>query len=169
MKKIIIACFLFILTFTSITLAHKPYRPLARYKACLSNIRVIQGAVEMYNMDSPLMLKDLNENSIDLLLKGNYLKSEPSKPDYSCKYSSKGDLSEDGEVYCEYHGGLDRNKIRPSSIVEQEIEEYLEKERKKRIITNTFYGFLGLLFLFGIYRFFILICRPKEKRIIDKN
>lgn len=162
MKKIIIVCFLFILTFTSIALAYKPYRPLARYKACLSNIRVIQGAVEMYNMDSPLMLKDLNENSIDSLLKGNYLKSEPSKPDYSCKYSSKGDLSEDGEVYCEYHGGLDRNKIRPSSIVEQEIEEYL-------VITNTFYGFLGLLFLFGIYRFFILICRPKEKRIIDKN
>ncbi len=169
MKKIIILCFLYLLTLTSIALAYKPYRPLSRYKACLSNIHVIQGAVEMYNMDSPLMLKDLNEKSLDNLVNGHYLKQVPMGPDYSCKYSSKGDLSEDGEVYCEYHGGLDRNKIRPSSIVEQEIEEYLDGERKKRIITNIFYSILVLLILYCIYRFFRFICPPKEKRIIDKN
>ena len=66
-------------------------RASARDKACFSNIRVIQGAVEMYNMDvdGDSMMRNLD---IDILIKEKYLKSEPSHPETSCKYIAFGDL-----------------------------------------------------------------------------
>ena len=84
--------------------AYKPYRPSARQKACFSNIRVIQGAVEMYNMDNDTMMKELN---IDDLIKGHYLKEKPYHPETSCKYENKGELDDDGFVFCTYHGDIE--------------------------------------------------------------
>ena len=75
--------------------------PFARDKACLSNIRVIQGAVEMYNMDVATMMRTLD---MDILIEGNYLKEEPSHPEISCEYSNVGDLGSYGFVICKYHG-----------------------------------------------------------------
>lgn len=72
----------------------------ARTKACWSNIRVIQGAVEMYNMDVASMATTLD---IPELIKGKYLKSEPIRPEKDCYYDSFGDLSKDGFVYCTRH------------------------------------------------------------------
>ncbi len=85
----------------------KPYyvrcsRGSARDKACYSNIRVIQGAVEMYNMDSSIMMDNLD---IDILKDGRYLKEKPVLPEVSCAYFGN-DLSKDGYVYCGYHGDL---------------------------------------------------------------
>ncbi len=90
-------------------------RPSARQKACFSNIRVIQGAVEMYNMDSSTMMKELDLN---LLINGNgssdikYLKYHPTKPEVSCSYISIGDLSDDGVIACEYHGDIEQKYIK---------------------------------------------------------
>lgn len=163
MKKIIILCFLFILTLTSVASAYKPDRPTMRYKACLSNIRVIQGAVEMYNMNSSTPINHLNDNSIDTLLKNNYLKIVPSKPESSCEYVSNGNLSEQGVVYCKYHGGVDENKIKPSPEYIKVLEEYLAAQRQIKLITYTFYSFIGLFILYCFYRFFIFLFPPKEK------
>ena len=81
----------------------KKARASARQKACYSNIRVIQGAVEMYNMDVSSMMSGL---SISTLISGNYLKSDPSKPETSCSY--KGDnLDGNGSVYCSWHGDVE--------------------------------------------------------------
>ena len=75
-------------------------RVSVRDKACFSNQRVIQGAVEMYNMDSEVKMDNLD---INLLIKGKYL-MQPTKPESSCEYSNIGDLSDDGFVFCKYHG-----------------------------------------------------------------
>lgn len=78
----------------------KKARESAREKACYSNIRVILGAVEMYNMDNTAMMDSLAVNS---LVSGHYLKSEPSKPEKDCTYLGNN-LSGDGYVYCNIHG-----------------------------------------------------------------
>ena len=80
----------------------KKARASARQKACYSNIRVIQGAVEMYNMDSAQMMNTL---SIGDLKAGHYLKEEPVKPETQCSYQGTG-LENDGSVYCSFHGDL---------------------------------------------------------------
>ena len=77
-------------------------RVSVRDKACFSNQRVIQGAVEMYNMDSKVKMDNLD---INLLIKGKYL-MQPTKPESSCEYSNIGDLSDDGFVFCKYHGDV---------------------------------------------------------------
>ena len=94
-------------------------RPSARDKACLSNLRILQGAIEMYNMDNKTMIQELTEETMTTALKG-YLKPL-GKPDSNCDYKSKGDLSNDGIVYCVYHGD-------PNSILQC---KFFEKDRKR--------------------------------------
>ena len=81
----------------------KDARTSARQKACFSNQRVLQGAVEMYNMDVPEknMMRKLE---ISPLVSMHYLKDYPSKPEPQCNYESSGDLTENGYVYCTFHG-----------------------------------------------------------------
>lgn len=71
-----------------------------RYKACFANQRVLQGAVEVYNMDSKIMMKDFD---IYPLLNGHYIKDIPKKPDEECKYVGHN-LDGEGYVYSIYHG-----------------------------------------------------------------
>ncbi len=71
----------------------------SRQKACYSNIRVIQGAVEMYNMDTTPMMDDLNMTT---LIKGGYIRGEIKcpEPQIKVKYTNIGKLSNTGEVSC---------------------------------------------------------------------
>lgn len=88
----------------------KQVATVARAKACASNIRVLTGAVEMYNMDHLEMMKKLDINKlINSSPSGfTYLKAEPSKPEPECKYVSEGDLSSvNGFIKCEKHGTLE--------------------------------------------------------------
>lgn len=82
-------------------------REQSRHKACYANIRVIQGAVEMYNMDNEQMMSSLN---LDKLVKGKYLKSHVSAPEQGCRYESRGDLSAGGYVYCRLHGAVETDE-----------------------------------------------------------
>lgn len=81
----------------------KAARTSARQKACFANQRVLQGAVEMYNMDVPAdnMMKKLE---ISQLVSAHYLKDYPSMPEPQCNYEASGDLTKDGYVYCTFHG-----------------------------------------------------------------
>ncbi len=82
----------------------------SRKRMCFSNIRVLNGAVEMYNMDNLTMIKELNNNNIKTLVDLRYLREEPIPPmDQKCIYTSKGDISKDGLIYCVYHGSLDQS------------------------------------------------------------
>ena len=72
----------------------------ARQKACYSNIRVLQSAVELYNMDVPgkNMMKSLN---IEKLIRQGYLKEKPSCPENSSnEYVSLNNLSDNGMISC---------------------------------------------------------------------
>ena len=83
-------------------------RRSSRDKACFSNIRVIQGAIEMYNMDVSTMMEELNPKTMDILVKEKYLKSYPTPPETSkCEYQSIGDLTDAGIIFCKYHGDIE--------------------------------------------------------------
>ena len=84
----------------------KKARASARQKACYSNIRVIQGAVEMYNMDVSTMMTSLDQS---ILISGKYIKAKDPlicpETSRSGKYGGSS-LTDDGEITCSYHGGL---------------------------------------------------------------
>lgn len=82
-------------------------RVQARGKACMANMRVLQGAVEMYNMDTPNTMSILTENEIQLLVDAKYLKSAPVHPETDCCYGTKGDLTKDGVIVCAKHGSVE--------------------------------------------------------------
>lgn len=83
----------------------------ARKKACCANMRVIQGAIELYNMDhTDKMITQLDPAAIGpdgMLITEKYLKAAIPKPDPQCSYSSEGDLTGDGVIRCGFHGTVD--------------------------------------------------------------
>ena len=88
----------------------KKARASARQKACYSNIRVLQGAVEMYNMDNSAMLTKMDDSTQNVLIKQKYIKAPaplvcPETSQNNPKYGGS-DLTENGEITCSYHGGL---------------------------------------------------------------
>ncbi len=103
----------------------------ARIKSCYSNIRVLQGAVEMYNMDVNTMMSSLNQS---ILIEMHYIKanSELVCPETSKHGTYSGEhLTDDGEIICSYHGGLiaegqyDKEKPSLSERRRAEIQKYL--------------------------------------------
>ncbi|PKL45508.1 MAG: hypothetical protein CVV41_00495 [Candidatus Riflebacteria bacterium HGW-Riflebacteria-1] len=86
------------------------YSGNARQKACMANMRVIMGAVEMYNMDSNQMMHIVDSEALDRLVQGKYLKSPIIGAEKNCTYSSIGDISQDGQVACSVHGTIDSPK-----------------------------------------------------------
>ena len=104
----------------------------SKQKACYSNIRIIQGALEMYNMDVDTMMSTLDQR---ILIEEKYMKSthELECPETSIGGTYSGEnLTEDGEIICSYHGGL----IAPgpfdngTTIKGKKTREQIEKERK---------------------------------------
>ncbi|PKL45674.1 MAG: hypothetical protein CVV41_01350 [Candidatus Riflebacteria bacterium HGW-Riflebacteria-1] len=102
-------------------------REQARDKACMANIRVLTGAVEMYNMDKTPMMTNLN---MELLIKNHFLKSPIIGAEKDCRYVASGNLNEDGQIYCQLHGNLEGQ--RPS-------------ETKARTMASADYGAKSML------------------------
>ncbi|MDD3147744.1 MAG: VWA domain-containing protein, partial [Candidatus Riflebacteria bacterium] len=94
-------------------------REQAREKACYANMRVLLGAVEMYNMDNTSQLDVLTENEIPLLVEGKYLKSMVVRPEAGCSYGTVGDLRGKGTLVCALHGTVED---------EQSMQEMLSAE-----------------------------------------
>lgn len=67
-------------------------------RVCRSNQRVIQGALQMYNMDNAALMEKLD---LDLLREKNYLRMIPECPRQAAYY-----LNKDGTVRCPVHGDL---------------------------------------------------------------
>lgn len=82
-------------------------REQAREKGCYANMRVILGAVEMYNMDHTTMMESVTMTS---LVSGKYLKSEITKPEAGCSYTAAGNLADNGLVQCGIHGTIEGNE-----------------------------------------------------------
>lgn len=83
------------------------YRGQAREKACYANMRILLGAIEMYNMDNAVMLKSVLDDTEQRLISAKYLKSKLSKPESGCAYSSTGDLTSFGKIKCDIHGTVE--------------------------------------------------------------
>lgn len=87
-----------------------------REKACYANMRVLLGAVEMYNMDNTVMVNYMDDKVIDRMVKGKYLRSALRKPDVGCDYLNDGDLAKTGLIYCKVHGTVEGPPHPPPSI-----------------------------------------------------
>ncbi|MBF0405848.1 MAG: VWA domain-containing protein [Candidatus Riflebacteria bacterium] len=82
-------------------------REQARGKACYANMRVLLGAVEMYNMDNPVFITKIDEEAMKNLSCG-YLKGPLNKPENKCGYYSAGDLTKpEGRIACALHGTVE--------------------------------------------------------------
>lgn len=108
-------------------------RASARRKTCFSNMRVLQGAVEMYNMDSYKMMKTLDT---DLLVKSKYLKEKPVFPEPDCLYLTEGDLTENGKIYCKHHGVV-LNSEEERKLSQKEKSEELKGQLMKYFLLLT--------------------------------
>ena len=105
-ELIIVIAIIGILAAMATPTCHRGGRRSSRMKSCFSNQRILQGAVEMYNMDVKTedMMHYLDQ---ELLVQGKYLKKKlENEPERSCFYLSRGDLAEDGFIYCDYHGDI---------------------------------------------------------------
>ena len=69
-------------------------------KACWNNLRFLNGAVEMYNMDNKVMMENFDFKS---LFNGGYIKEEFSFPSRYCYYTNFDNLTENGFVCCNKH------------------------------------------------------------------
>lgn len=89
-------------------------RQQARQKACQANMRVILGAIEMYNMDNSAGLPALKDDDVTsdggTLVSAKYLRAPITRPEAACSYTSTGDMLSDGQVSCDQHGTIESPK-----------------------------------------------------------
>ena len=126
---------------------------------CFRNLSLLQTSVDNYNMDNSTMIDNLDSNVIKLLIEKKYLKEEPGHPKVECEYLGKN-LSNDGVVYCKYHGSLGFNLetgrgISPGS-------EYLNKLKGERL-EKKFFEFLPYVIGFGVAVVFLFQFILKRK------
>jgi len=136
-------------------------REQSREKACYANIRVLLGAVEMYNMDNQTMLHMIDDQVIEGLKQSNYLKGAISKPETNCTYLNAGDLTGQGRIYCAIHGCVEAPD--PTNIPHVNFQDGTPWETR---VWNTFLNpLLSLainipLFLLGLWFTWKLITLP---------
>ncbi len=106
-------------------------------KACYTRIRILQGAIEMYNMDSDTMIS--TTLNLEELQKGNYIKDindfkAPYTPEPYCSYSISGDFTDDGQVLCNYHGTVDDTV--PVKDNEEPYASMIAKDKYNKLIED---------------------------------
>ena len=132
-------------------------------KKCFSNIRVIQGAVEIYNMDKSVPIRNLDDGVLKILINNKYLKEVSSTNCDECKYISNGDLSRDGVIFCKCHGSLDGKIL---------MAENSGKTDKQIEFLGNLYNFGGIAIIAFILCFFIgcimlFFYKPGKEETID--
>lgn len=89
-------------------------RQQARQKACQSNMRVILGAIEMYNMDNSDGLTELKDDYVTsdggILVSAKYLRAPITRPEAGCSYVNTGDMLSNGQISCNQHGTIESPK-----------------------------------------------------------
>jgi competence protein ComGC len=128
----------------------------SREKSCFYNIRIIAGAVEMYNMDHSNMMDTLN---LELLQKEGYLKVSLNKPELDCDYYIKEDNSEnDVVVCCKRHGNL----IEANEKIKKERESLFYKICKpfKEAYETGYFG--GIIYFLFIVLIRWLVKKPED-------
>ncbi|NLI79145.1 MAG: hypothetical protein GX442_22220 [Candidatus Riflebacteria bacterium] len=93
-------------------------RDQARQKACMANLRLILGAVEMYNMDATGALRLTTLETTDVasggwLVTAGWLKSPIVPPTPQCDYRGT-DLAGLASLSCAFHGSLEHPRPPPA-------------------------------------------------------
>ena len=98
-----------------------------KQKACFSNQRVLQGAIEMYNMDNSVMIEtalpggDYTDFE-ELLIREKYLKDYLELPTDECSYGFI-DIVGTGTVFCKKHGTIE-SKVDEKPIIPEYDTSY---------------------------------------------
>ena len=103
--ELVIAIFILAILFSMAQPNVRRSSPRSRQKACYSNIRVLTGATEMYNMDvkEENLMKSLD---IEPLINNKYLKEKPIPTEVSCRYLSTYNDKDGLYIWCDYHGDI---------------------------------------------------------------
>lgn len=130
-------------------LASRAYNPA---RACFSNLKTIEGAVELYIMENS---SDIN--SLDDLVKNGYLKVKPvcySRHDTKDSYSfsmpiNKSNLSQFFKIVkCTNHGLYLTDK----KLFEKEVDTAIEYRRERRNFFLTISAVLSILILWQLIK-----------------
>ena len=113
-------------------------------KACFENIRSINGAIERYDLDVPTqeLVKSFDKEVKEKLIDKKYLSPTMSIPTERCEYASEGDLSDDGILYCKFHGDL-----------ENKLNLWNRSKAKEDSRTHRNWFLLGFCVSLGLYLF----------------
>lgn len=106
--KYLLLIFAFILISEFPVLARRPF---SRQKGCLSNIRVLKEAVEMYNMDHEIEIDTVlpgrdYEEFEKKLIKNHYLRDVLYHTENDCSYGFVN-ITGTGTFFCKRHGTVD--------------------------------------------------------------
>ena len=129
-ETVIVFIVVFVLTCMAAP-SHPALKSSMRQKACYSNIRLLAGAIEIYNKEHKEFIDEFNEKTLKLLYEGECLRGDIRLYTPRCKYISKGSLKENGGgfIYCEYHGDQE-NRI-PNKI-DDDFEYHLTLKDQTR-------------------------------------
>ena len=106
----------------------------SRKKACYANMRLLLGAVEMYNMDHSTCIKAISQSDYSdknsILISQKYLRNYLVLPTENCTYYSRGDLSTvDSAIFCREHGAVESTEeMANMGLIKAEQEPYEESD-----------------------------------------
>ena len=153
-ELIIVIVIIVILAAMSQPNIHHGNRARARQRACFSNLRVLQGAIEMYNMDNVTMMDTALPNGDfgdheEMLVQGHYLKDYLVPVEEDCAYGFI-DMTGTGTAFCKKHGTLeskdednpiipeyDKSLEKPFSFAYKENKKRIQREKEYRKMLET--------------------------------
>ncbi|MBF0543374.1 MAG: VWA domain-containing protein [Candidatus Riflebacteria bacterium] len=141
-------------------------REQAREKACYANMRVLLGAVEMYNLDNATgsQMHQIDEEAMKNLTSLGYLKGNLNRPETFCGYYSAGDLaSPSGYLACLAHGTVESDSgIVP--IPSNPNIKIIDKTPLNTRIWNQYHGLIELainipILIIGLYFSYLMFIK----------
>ena len=85
-------------------------RERANQRACYANQKTVAGALEMYNLDNNRSITALGGDGVWSNLRSQgYLQTIPDDPGHGGGTHTHYELTTEGDIYCEKHGGIQSN------------------------------------------------------------
>lgn len=180
-KKVILIVIILINIFAleNPSFAYKPARASARQKACFSNQRVIEGAIEMYDMDHDKFMETALpggdfERLENILLKEKYLKSHIEGTEEKCSYGFIRYNEKNYDVFCKNHGTIETKdmdhpviptyNVNDEKPFSEELTRKIEARRREREFNKTMSLIFSSPIPYIILFFVVLFILPGKKK-----
>jgi len=140
----------------------KKAREQSRVKSCMANMRVILGAIEMYNMDNPAFLPTGIEVPADLLVSQHYLNSVPFCPSTNAmcyEYILENNVP---TVRCKVHNTIDNPNLNPNGQnVKVQVVTTWQTELWNKWCAPILELLINIpLLILGLYFTYLIFIRP---------